>query len=266
MTRSVILNTMAAGMTRLRGKGGESPETAWEITNGYVTASKSIKQRPAVVYQTLLPATSRGLCPFNGSLYTFTAHAVSNPGTAIVEILTHPTPGFAGELYRIHFAAPFMGLLYVVAEFDDHNIYHYWLQNPPAWTEFTIYHENDLVQPTVPNGFYYKAQLDNNAPPAWQALHQYSTGDNVQPTTYNGFFYTATNLLPASPTSSSDTEPTWPTTENSFVLESSAGGTSVQPTPPTPPAAPAPGTSAGGRYSNPGGSGSGRFGSNPLVR
>jgi len=265
MTRSVILNTMAAGMTRLRGKGGASPETAWEITNGYVTASKSIKQRPAVVYQTLLPATSRGLCPFNGNLYTFTANAVSNPGTATVKILRHPNPDFVGELYRIHFAAPFMGLLYVVAEFDDHNIYHYWLQEPPAWQQNHVYQANELVQPTVPNGLYYKAVLQN-PPPAWQPLTQYVTGQAVQPTTYNGFEYTAQNLLPSSPTTSSDIEPVWPTAIGSFILESSSGtGTSQPPAPPvTPPATP-PGKGSGGRYSNPGGSG-GRFGTNPLTR
>lgn len=247
--RTISLNTSAAGMTRLRGKGGASPETLWELTNGYVTASKSVKQRPGLQYQTRLPDTSKGLVAFNGVLYTFTAHSVSNPGTATVKILTHPTPGYAGELAKIHYAAPFMGYLYVVAEFADGNTYHYWLQEPPAWTTFTVYDANELVQPTVPNGLYYKAVLDN-PPPAWQPLHQYYTGDKVQPTKYNGFSYEATNLLPSSPTSSSDTEPVWSTELNGFVLESSAGGSSVAPTPPTPPNSQPPGTGDGERYSN----------------
>lgn len=252
-------------MTRLRTKGGASPESLYELTNGYVTASKGLKQRPSVQYQTTLPATSRGLTVFNGVLYTFTAHAVSNPGSATVKVLTHPTPGFTGELYRIHFAQPFMGLLYVVAEFDDHNVYHYWLQDPPAWSQFTVYNDNDLVQPTVPNGLYYRASQASPAP-AWQPNTLYATGAKVQPTTYNGFVYSAENLLPSSPTSSSSTEPTWPTVQGSFVLESSSGpGSNPNTAPPPPPPAGAPGTGSGGRYSNPGGSGSRGF-ANPTPR
>lgn len=262
--RTIVLNTSAAGMTRLRGKGGASPETLWELTNGYVNASRSIQQRPAVQYQTKLPSTSRGLTVFNGTLYTFTAHAVSNPGTATVKILTHPTPGFAGELYRIHFAQPFMGLLYVVAEFDDHNVYHYWLQEPAAWKAVTVYNIGDIVQPTTPNGFYYKATTFN-APKAWQPHHSYSNGDTVQPTTYNGFFYTATSCSPSSPTLSGDTEPTWLAFVGALVYESSAGNSGTPPAPPPDPPSRIPDNTGGGRYSNPGGSGARGF-ANPKPR
>jgi len=262
--RAVILNSSAAGMTRLRGKGGASPETLWELTNAYVTASKAIKQRPAVQFYTLFPPTSRGMTVFNGVMYTFTAHAVSNPGSATVKVLIHPTPGFTGELYRIHFAQPFMGLLYVVAEFDDHNIYHYWLQEPATWQPLTIYNVNDLVQPTVPNGFYYKAVI-NNAPPAWQPNTLYATGDLVQPTVYSGYSFLATNLLPSSPTSSGSVEPTWTTVPGGLVLESSSGNPSnVNTAPPTPPPTTPPGSQPGGKYGNPGGSGA-RFGGGTLT-
>lgn len=255
--RTVTLNAFSAGMTRLRTKGGPSEQTLYELTNGYVTASRTIQQRPAITSQTKLPPTSRGLCTFNGVFYTFTHAVVSNPGTATVRVLLHPDPSFSGSLSKVHFAQPFMGYLYVVAEFSDGNTYHYWLQDPPAWTAFTIYDVNELVQPTVPNGLYYQAQLPQDAPPAWQPLTQYHTADKVQPTVYNGFCYSAANLLPSDPTSSSDTEPTWPTQENTFVLESSGGGQSTQPTPPTPPPATPPGGEPGGRYGNPGGSGLG---------
>ncbi len=265
MTRAVVLNTSAAGMTRLRGKGGASPETLWELTNGYVTASRAIQQRPAINYYTTFPATSRGMTVFNGVMYTFTAHAVSNPGSATVKVLIHPTAGFSGELYRIHFAQPFMGFprvrnrglgLYVVAEFDDHTIAHYWLQEPAAWQPLTIYNVNDLVQPTTPNGFYYKAVI-NNAPPAWQPNTLYATGALVQPSTYTGYSFTATNLLPSSPTTSGGTEPVWINLPGSLVLESSSGPSSnVNTAAPTPPPTAPIGTLPGGKYSNPGG----RFG------
>jgi hypothetical protein len=260
--RAVVLNTSAAGMTRLRGKGGASPETLYEATNCYVNASRAIQQRPAMQYYTIFPSTSRGMTVFNGVMYTFTAHAVSNPGSATVKVLIHPTPGFTGELYRIHFAQPFMGLLYVVAEFDDHVIAHYWLQEPATWQPLTIYNVNDLVQPTVPNGFYYKAVI-NNPPPAWQPNTLYKLGDEVQPTTYTGYSFLATNLLPQSPTTSSGTEPTWVNIPGALVLESSSGPASNVGTtaPPTPPDTKPVGILPGGKYSNPGG----RFGSGTLT-
>ena len=251
-------------MTRLRSKGGASPETLYELYNGYVTASRTTKQRPAVRYSNLLPAASKGLVFFKGIFYTFSAAPVTPVAGSTNLVLIHPTPGFSGTVIRIWFAQPFMGLLYVVAEFSDNAIYHYWLQMPAAWQPFTQYKDGDLVQPTTPNGLYYRAYTAN-PPAAWQPLHQYSTNDVVQPTKYNGFQYFATNLLPSSPTSSSDTEPVWPTVSPALVLESSAGGTSVQPTPPTPPPPLPPGLGNGGRYTNIGGSGGrGGFGNTPV--
>ena len=94
--RVVTLNAVSAGMTRLRSKGGANPETLYELTNGYVLPSRAIKQRPAVRYQTKLPVGSKGLTVFNGVFYTFAASSLSNPGTATLKILKHPTPGYAG--------------------------------------------------------------------------------------------------------------------------------------------------------------------------
>ena len=215
--RAVTLNASSAGMTRLRSKGGASPETLYELYNGYVTASRTTKQRPAVVYAHTLPTVSKGLVYFNGAHFIHLASAPVTPVAGSTNlVLIHPTPGFSGTVIRIWFAQPFMGLLYVVAEFSDNAIYHYWLQMPAAWQPFTQYKDGDLVQPTTPNGLYYRAYTAN-PPAAWQPLHQYSTNDVVQPTKYNGFQYFATNLLPSSPTSSSDTEPVWPTVSLALV-------------------------------------------------
>lgn len=268
--RVVTLNAVSAGMTRLRSKGGANPETLYELTNGYVTASKTIKQRPAIRYQTKLPATSRGLCVFNGVFYTFTAHAVSNPGTATVKVLIHPTPGYSGELSRIHFAAPFMARLYVVAEFDDASVSHYWLSDPPAWTASTIYAANQLIQPTTPNGLYYQAQQTVSAATAWTAGLTHNQGDVIQPTVYNAYQYTAieTNGLAigGGPANSGQVEPTWPTFPGATVLESSAGAPVMATPAPTPPPATPPGRGDGGRYTNPGGSGGRRGWANPTPR
>lgn len=257
--RTITLNTAAAGMTRLRNKGGANPETLFELTDAYVTASRSIKPRPAMVYKTKLPSASKGYAVYNGVRYTFAARSASNPGSATVLILVHPNPAFAGTISKIHFAHPFMGYLYVVAEFSDSNVYHYWLQRPSPWFANTVYDANAIVEPTTPNGLYFKAIIEN-PPLSWQPNHQYATNDTVQPTTYNKYGYTATNLTPSSPAPSGGTEPAWIAKEDALILESSAGGaaTTDPPTtdlPPTPPT----GLGDGGRYTNPGGSG-GRLG------
>jgi hypothetical protein len=247
-------------MTRLRTKGGASPQSLYELYNAYVDASKVPRQRPASRWQFSAHSLSKGLVWFKGAFYTFSAHVLIPPAGSINKVLLHPVVGYAGEIKQIHFAQPFMGQLWVVAEFTADGatpaaIYHYWLQEPKVWQPFHVYGVNELVQPTVPNGLYYKATMSIK-PPAWQPLTQYATGDPVQPTTYNGFYYAAQNLLPASPTTSSDTEPVWPTVPDQYVLEASSGsGSSQPPAPPdAPPTMPA-GTELGGRYGNPGGSG-----------
>lgn len=262
--RAVTLNAFSAGMTRLRTKGGASPETLYELTNGYITASRTIKERPAATYAFTVPTSSKGLCQFGGVFYTFSASAVSPVAGSTNKVLIHPTAGSTATISKIHFAHPFMGYLYVVAEFSDGGVYHYWLSDPPAWTPLTLYKENELVQPTVPNGLYYRATLIN-PPVAWQAETSYATGDTVQPTVPNGFKYSATICLPSSPTTSSDTEPTWPAEEFATVYESSAGNQPPAPEPPASPPSTPPGRGDGGRYTNLGGSGGrGQFGNTPI--
>lgn len=249
-------------MTRLRTKGGASPEALYELTNAYVTASKTIEPRPCLNYITRVPTGSKGLFAFKGILYSFVAsNTVVNNGSTTLLVLRHPSPFFGGTLRTIHFTQPFMGFPYVVAEFSDGNVYHYWLQNPAPWKRYTIYKANDLVQPTVPNGLYYQAVQTVSAAPAWTAGLQHMRGDIVQPTTYNGFQYQAIimngDIFDSGPAASGAVEPIWPTSNGQTVLESSAGAaTPVNPAPEPPPATP-PGGGPGGRYSNPGGSGLG---------
>jgi len=272
--RAVTLNAFSAGMTRLRTKGGASPETLYELTNGYVTASRTLKQRPALTYQHALPTASKGLVYFKGVFYTFSAASVSPVAGSTNLVLIHPTPGFSGTLLHVHFAHPFMGYLYVVAEFSDNAIYHYWLQMPAAWKANHQYKANDLVQPTTPNGLYYRAVQSTTAAKAWTPGVQHSLGDVVQPTVYNGFAYDALGINGAippsvpSPTtaSSGQIEPTWPLVNGATVLETSSGAVNIIPDPaPTPPPATPPGLGEGGRYTNLGGSGGrGSFGNTPV--
>lgn len=240
--RAIGLTTLKAGMTRLRDKGGASPDSLYELTNGYIDASGAPTSRPGTMLVHSLPAGTVGLCAFKGKHHVF---AMSNidPGTpdVVVNILKHPDPSFAGTLKEIHFAKPFLGYLYVVAEFSNGDVFHFWMQSLGVWKAGTVYKNGDAVAPSVPNGYFYKATT-TTAPPAWAAGVQRKVGDVVQPTVYNGWQYTVVEADGENPASGS-TEPAWLTTEGALVYED------VDATP-TAPAPGGGGSPAGDRYDN----------------
>ncbi|MGH8173756.1 MAG: hypothetical protein ACREPX_11455, partial [Rhodanobacteraceae bacterium] len=180
-------------MTRLREKGGASPDTLYTLDNGYVNASKVPTQRPGTTWDYAWPDGTKGLCSFKGVMHAFSAEII-NTGREdyIVDTLRHPSAEFDGHIRTIHYSAPYLGYLYVVAEFDDDQVFHYWLRTPDTWAALTIHAEGDKVQPTVPNGYYYEAvQLEN--PPAWAPGVERAVGDVVQPTVKTGWKYTVTD-------------------------------------------------------------------------
>jgi hypothetical protein len=146
------LSQLTTGITRLRDKGGASPTSLYDLLNGYLDASGTPTSRDGTSVDAKLPTGTKGLCTFQGKKHVFALTAI-NPGRSdyVVDILIHPNPAFTGTLKAIHFAKPFLGFLYVVAEFSDGNIYHYWLQSKAAWTANTIYKTGDAVRPTVVN-------------------------------------------------------------------------------------------------------------------
>jgi len=146
-------------------------------------------------------------------------------------------------LKKIHFAEPFMGAPYVVAEFENGGVYHYWLQPGVKWEASKAYKAGDLVHPSVPNGFVYRATRAGNANPPWAPnVPRYDgTGPEaasvIEPTVYNDYFYTCTAVTGATPRSGT-TEPAWPTDEGATVIESTDNAPDVviptsTPTPPS---------------------------------
>lgn len=204
-------------MTRLRDKGGASPQTLYDLVNGHVDASGSPTIRPGTIHDVTLPAGTKGLCSFAGKMNVFSANSVVSPDPRyVVNILRHPDPTYVGGLFKIHFAKPYLGFLYVVAEFEDGSVRHFWLQSKAAWKPNTIYGLNEIVSPTVANGYYYKAVTKSSAP-AWAAGQPKSLGDVVQPSTPNGWEYVVTDVTGTPVTGS--TEPAWPTAEGATVFE-----------------------------------------------
>jgi len=120
-----------------------------------------------------------------------------------------------------------MGALYVVAEFENGNIYHYWLQPGEAWEANHAYKAGDLVYPSTPTGLVYRASRLGSANPPWAPdvpRYDGSGGSGyeqsvIEPTTYNDFFYTAIATTGSNPRSGTE-EPIWPTTDGATVVES----------------------------------------------
>lgn len=231
--RQVVLSTQKGGISRLREKGGASPETLMMLRNADVTTAKTIRQRAGFPTAFDLTPGTVGLASFEGRFYVFASTFVEHNDPRVETIvLKHPTqPALA--LTRIHFAQTFLGRFYVAAEFANGDIRHYWVTNAPDWQSQTVYGYQQQVQPTTPNGFVYVAS-NVDGTQAWSAGEAITVGLQRQPTTYNGFRYQAVAVTGTPPVLTSDTEPVWPTTEGETVIEYTYGGTTPPTTPPPP--------------------------------
>jgi hypothetical protein len=233
--RSAPLTTLKGGIDRRRTKGGARADTLYDLLNGYVTDDGTAVVRPGTRRIAKLSPATRGLCAFDGVLHTFCHRAVFVPDGFLVNILAHPgvpddyfedevTDGSEFALEKIHFAQPFMGALYVVAEFSNGDIYHYWLQSGDPWEANKVYNAGDLVTPVSPNGVVYRATRLGNAYPSWVANQSRSDGTDgydvsvIEPTTYNGFYYTCVAATGTDPRSGA-TEPTWPEEDGAQITE-----------------------------------------------
>lgn len=252
--RVVSLSAVKAGMTRLRDKGSPSAESLYELTNGYRTAAGSIRNRPGTKIDKVLPPNTKGLVGFDGKMHVFSAEPVEIDGVGLVtgleyvcHTLRHPTD-LGRQLAVIHFAQPFMGYLYVAAEFDNGDVYHYWLEEIDAWEANTVYTEGERVVPTVPNGYMYIATRLDSAGTPWAPGVTRTVGEIIEPTESNGFSYECIATTGVNP-ASGQTEPDWPAADGAIVVELTDGDPT---TPPEPVVTDPPPT--GGGYTNPGGS------------
>jgi hypothetical protein len=259
--RPVTLSVIQGGIQRLREKGNANPNSLYDLVNGHVTLDQHIRSRPGTFRVASVPGTM-GLVSFNGLLHVFAAEPVDVPPGFVCNVLIHPAADATPiPLSRIHFAAPFMGALYVVAEFDfDPNapldiddggfageddpedakkrqrIYHFWLRGQgQSWKPNYEYSFNQLVEPKPPNGYYYAASRAGAANPAWGPGQPRDVGDLVEPTVYNEYFYEVTFVSGSNAASGRD-EPDWPLVSGGQVTENvigSEGQDASQPPSPT---------------------------------
>ena len=134
-----------------------------------------------------------------------------------VEVLRHPSAPET-PIKDIHFALPFLGYLYVVAEFEDGLIRHYWLEKGEIWQPGKWYLPGTLVRPTNGNGMAYRVESDRAGYVPWAPNVARAVDDVVVPIEDNGFRYVVMETTGESPRSGT-TEPAWPTHPGETVIE-----------------------------------------------
>jgi hypothetical protein len=231
--RAVPLTAIKAGISRQRVKASARADQLFDLLNAYVTAAQTIEVRPGTVRDAQVPNT-KGLTAFRGELHVFSHEQVSVPAGFVLHVLAHPSgEPDAPALEKIHFAEPFLGFLYVVAEFADGGIYHFWLQSGGTWEANKVYRAGDIVEPSTPNGLAYEATRASSPFQSWAASVPRAEGDRIEPTTYNGFYYTVVEVAGTNPASGT-VEPIWPENPGERVYEDTegTGSDSVSTTPP----------------------------------
>lgn len=225
-----IALTADEGLNLLRLKGPARARSFYELTNCYRTADKTVKARPGTFRDASLPVGTIGLTAFQDKLHVFASTSVDLTGfdDYQLNILLHPTNPTA-ILTEIHFAEPFLGALYIVAEFIPAGIFHFWLQEAEEWEASTEYSSGEFVEPTTPNGFVYRATRLGDPFQAWAPGVPRTEGNSssieasvVEPTVYNEYYYTVVDTQGDNPISGT-IEPVWPTNTGAQVIENTDG-------------------------------------------
>ena len=211
------LTVLKGGINRLRIKGGASPSSLYDLLNAYVDITGGVQPRPGTIRTAALDTSTKGLTFLNGNLQVFSISAESMPSGFQDNVLVNPTNA-ADTLKTIWFSAPFMGFLYVAAEFASGAVFHYWLQSSGPWTAATVFQNGTIILPTTPNGLAYQAVRLTTVNPTWTPETVVALNDQVEPTLANGYFFEATNVEGATPHTGL-TEPTWPASVGATVQE-----------------------------------------------
>lgn len=245
------LTAIKGGLNRLRTKGAAPNDSLYDLLNGYVTAAKTVESRPGTFRSARLPQDSndlsltKGLVSFDGELHIFAIESIPDedmPEGYVLHVIQHPAQfdvdGNPIPLLKIHFAKPFMGFLYVVAEFEEVEtdeewgfVFHYWIRTGAVWEANTVYKFGDIVLPSTPNGLAYQATRLSAPNPSWAPGARREVYDVIEPTVYNDFYYTVVETEGAQPRSGT-TEPDWPTESGARIFED-ADGTAASATLPT---------------------------------
>jgi hypothetical protein len=249
MSDPQALTVIKGGISRLRTKGAALKDSLYDLLNAYVTMQGTLQPRGGTIRKASLSQVTKGLMFFDGGFHVFANTPTSVPTGYICHVLQNPSnPAIA--ISKIHFAAPFMGFPYVAAEFTDGQVFHYWLQSDGTWTANTVYFNGDYVLASPDNGFAYAATRLEPPHPVWQPNIGVALNDIFEPTIYNGYMFKAIAVLGDSPHTGS-VEPAWPTTENATIQEFGDFSSSSSASTGSDSSTQQPGTSITDRYGNP---------------
>lgn len=185
------LYNLKQGINRLRVKGGANPSSLYDLVNGWITVDGSVNPREGTIRAQALNGNTKGLMANDGVFNVFSITQQSVPSGYADNLLINPNDA-TQTIKTIWFAKPFMGFPYVVAEFANGDIFHYWLQNAGKWAPNTVYTTGTLILPlTTPTGLAYLAQRVSAVNPIWQPETGIALGTVVEPTEYTGFQYKA---------------------------------------------------------------------------
>lgn len=217
--RPYPLTVLAGGIDRLRVKGGAAANKLYDLQNGYITNAGSISPREGTIRTATLSSSNVGLAAANGVFNIFSSafSTAALPANYVLNVLSDPNNTTASPT-KIWFAKPFMGFPYVVAQFNNGDIVHYWLQNNGTWTSTTDYTSASIVLPPVANGLAYQGVRDFPVQPLWAANTVIASGSYVEPNTPTGFCYQAVAVA-GSPAHTGGVEPVWPTVAGGILQE-----------------------------------------------
>lgn len=255
--RDFPITSAKRGVTRQRNKGGSAKDSFYTLKDCYVTSDNSVVPRPGTRLDTTLPPNTKGLMMHRGRLHVFSAEPVVMTNPKYVNIvLQNPNPASTANILAIHFAQPFLGYPFVVAEFEDNpgTYIAYWLEEQGSWKPETVYFLGESVLPSVQTGYTYSAQRLNPAMPTWSKGKEVQVGDFLEPTVFNGYMYEII-AIDGPGTATGPVEPTWTASEGAVVIEDVDVG-EQEPDQVGAPTAPYVPPSVSDRYGNQGGFGS----------
>jgi hypothetical protein len=131
-----VVEDFRAGMDTRRMPVLSVPGSLLQLTNAHINRGGEIEKRLAFVPQINLPATTFGLAAVGGTLYTFGSEATATfPADAPSNLVYQRLQSQSGApMAKVIQVSAFSGLPYVIAQFDDGTIHHFY--NGTRHTEF----------------------------------------------------------------------------------------------------------------------------------
>jgi len=145
----LVIDDFKLGMDRRRARVAGQLGALWTGVNGHITRGGDFERRKKFVNKHHLPVGTFGLAAVNNRLYTFGSipEPSGMPAAIRYQRLTHPG---TSDMREVLDWTSFDGKLYVVAEYEDGSIYHFYNgSRVTAW---------DAIAASVATSLSYPAQ------------------------------------------------------------------------------------------------------------